>query len=268
MDIYVTHLDRELNRLYKNNADGTFLDATYEAGLGNYAHTYSGFGTKFIDYDNDGLPDIFVANGHILDNVPLFNPAVTYQEPKLMYRNNGRGKFIDVSDQLGVDFGVRRVSRGVAVGDFDNDGDLDILINNNGQPPQLLRCDISNPNNWLVLKLIGTKSNRQGIGARVKVASGDLVQYAQSMGGTSYCSSHDKRLFFGLGRRAKVDSIEIRWPSGVKDRLEGLAPNRFLTVQEGKGLTASNAPAKGSGRQAATIAPNLSTPVRAIRPAQ
>jgi hypothetical protein len=234
MDVYVTHLDRELNRLYLSNHDGTFLDATYQTGLGNHARVYSGFGTKFLDYDQDGFPDILVANGHIMDNVPLYNAAVTYAEPKLMYRNDGRGKFKDASASLGPDFLASRVSRGVAVGDFDNDGDLDILISNNGQAPQLLRCDIANPNDWVALRLIGTHSNRQGIGARIKVVAGDLVQYAQSMGGTSYCSSHDPRIFFGLGKKQRIDSIEVRWPSGIVDRLRNIAPNRFLVLREGE----------------------------------
>jgi hypothetical protein len=237
LDVYITHLDRELNRLYLSNHDGTFLDATYETGLGNHARVYSGFGTKFLDYDQDGFADILIANGHILDNVSLYNPAVAYAEPKLMYRNDGRGRFRDVSTSLGPDFLTSGVGRGLAIGDFDNDGDLDILINNNGQAPQLLRCDIAHPNNWTAVRLIGTRSNRQGIGARIKVVAEDLVQFAQSMGGTSYCSSHDPRIFFGLGKRRRIDSIEVRWPSGIVDRLRDIAPNHFLVMREGAAAT-------------------------------
>jgi len=234
MEIYVTHLDLELNRYYHNNADGTFTDETYAARLGAHPRIYSGFGTKFMDYDNDGFSDIFVANGHILDNIHLFNPNVSYAEPKLMYRNQGGGTFQDVSSSLGPDFLTKRVSRGAAVADFDNDGDLDILINNNGPSAQLLRCDVVDTNHWIALNLIGTNSNRDGIGAKVKIIAGDLVQLQQSKGGTSYCSSHDKRLFFGLGRRDKLDSVEIKWPSGVVDRLRNVSANQFLTVREGK----------------------------------
>ncbi len=235
-EIYVTHLDLELNRYYHNNRNGTFLDATYEAGLGNHRRIYSGFGTKFLDFDGDGFADIFVANGHILDNVHQINSEVSYAEPKLMFHNREGTKFEDVSRSLGPDFNTPRVSRGAAVGDFDNDGDLDILLNNNGQAPQLLRCDLARPSHWIALNLIGVKSNRDAIGARVKIVAEDLTQYGQSLGGTSYCSSHDKRLFFGLGERTKVDLIEVKWPSGLMDHVRDIAANQFLSILEGKGL--------------------------------
>ncbi len=195
----MTHLDLQLARLYENMADGTFDDATLRSKIAYATFHMSGFGTRFMDYDNDGARDLFMANGHILDNIERFHSDVHYAEPKLMFRNTGRGIFENVSARLGLDFQLPRVSRGAAVGDFDNDGDLDILVNNNGQAPQLLRNDGGNANHWLELFLIGTKSNRDGVGARVKVSSGDLVLYDQRKGGMSYQSAQDPRLHFGLG---------------------------------------------------------------------
>lgn len=236
MDLFVTHLDYEQARLYHNNGDGTFDDATFRVGLGYATFHFSGFGTCFVDYDNDGAQDIFVANGNLLDNIQLYHADVTYAEPKLMFRNLGQGRFRDVSAKLGPDFVRHRVSRGAAVGDFDNDGDLDILINNNGEAPQLLRNDGGNKNAWLGILLVGTKSNRDGVGARVKITSGKLVLFGQKKGGMSYQSAQDPRLHFGLGPRRKIDSLEVRWPSGEVTRLKDLDVNRFITIREGAGI--------------------------------
>src|SRR6185437_13620389 len=159
-----------------------------------------------------------------------------YAEPKMMFRNKGDGIFENVSDMLGGDFVAPRVSRGVAVGDFDNDGDLDILVNNNGQAPQLLRNDGGNENHWLEILLIGTKSNRDGVGARVKLTAGDLVLYDQRKGGMSYQSAQDPRLHFGLGHRTKIDSIEIRWPSGETTKLSNLPADQIISIKEGAGV--------------------------------
>src|SRR5438105_11306914 len=191
MDLVVTHLDTQLARFYQNLGDGSFDDATFRSKISYATFHMSGFGTRFFDYDNDGTRDLFMANGHVLDNIERYHADTKYAEPKLMFRNPGRGIFENVSDQLGADFLLPRVSRGAAVGDFDNDGDLDILVNNNGQAPQLLRNDGGNANHWLEILLIGTKSNRYGVGARVKVTAGDLVLYDQRKGGMSYQSAQD-----------------------------------------------------------------------------
>ena len=196
----------------------------------------SGFGARFFDYDNDGTRDLFMANGHVLDNIERYHADTKYAEPKLMFRNTGHGLFENVSDQLGADFLLPRVSRGAAVGDFDNDGDLDILVNNNGQAPQLLRNDGGNANHWLEILLIGTKSNRDGVGARVKVTAGDLVLYDQRKGGMSYQSAQDPRLHFGLGTRTKIDSIEINWPSGMLTKLANVKADQIIAIQEGEGM--------------------------------
>jgi enediyne biosynthesis protein E4 len=236
MDIVVTHLDTQLARLYQNAGDGSFDDATFRSKLSYATFHLSGFGTRFFDYDNDGARDLVMANGHVLDNIQRYHSETAYAEPKLMFRNNGRGIFENVSDQLGPDLLLPRVSRGLAVGDYDNDGDLDILVSNNGQAPQLLRNDGGNENHWLGILLIGTKSNRDGVGARVKLAAGDLILYDQRKGGMSYQSAQDPRLHFGLGQRGRVDSVEIKWPSGVVTKLADLRCNQIIAVKEGTGI--------------------------------
>jgi hypothetical protein len=196
----------------------------------------SGFGARFMDYDNDGARDIFMANGHVLDNIERYHADTRYAEPKLMFRNNGRGIFENVSDRLGPDFQLPRVSRGAAVADFDNDGDLDILVNNNGQAPQLLRNDGGNTNHWMEILLIGTKSNRDGVGARVKVSAGELILYDQRKGGMSYQSAQDPRLHFGLGQHGMVDALEIIWPSGVVTKFANLKADQIIAVKEESGI--------------------------------
>jgi enediyne biosynthesis protein E4 len=236
LDLVVTHLDFEQARFYRNLGDGSFDDATFAAKLGYTTFHLSGFGTRFMDYDNDGTLDLFMANGHILDNIQLSHAETHYAEPKLMFRNTGHGTFENVSEKLGEALKLPRVSRGAAVADFDNDGDLDILVSNNGQAPQLLRNDGGNRNHWLEIFLVGTKSNRDAVGARVTVASGSLVLHDQRKGGMSYQSAQDPRLHFGLGNRSKADSVEIRWPSGTVTKLSDVPGDQVVTIQEGTGI--------------------------------
>jgi hypothetical protein len=235
-DLIVTHLDQQLARLYQNLGEGYFEDATFRSKISYATFHLSGFGTRFMDYDNDGARDLFIANGHVLDNIQRYHAETTYAEPKLMFRNVGHGIFENVSDQLGHDFLLPRVSRGAAIGDFDNDGDLDILISNNGQAPQLLRNDGGNANHWFQLLLIGTRSNRDAVGARVKVTASDLVLYDEKKGGMSYQSAQDPRLHFGLGQRPTVEEIEIKWPSGEVTKLTNMKSDQILAIEEGKGL--------------------------------
>ena len=231
-DLYMTHLDFEFDRLYRNQGDGTFLDATFEDGIGYKTFDVSGFGTRFVDYDNDGWRDLFVANGHVLDNIELFHEGTRYQERKLVFRNAG-GKFEDAGAQLGNDIARARVSRGAAFADYDNDGDVDVLVANNGQAPQLLRNDGGNRNRWLQVLLVGSRSNRDGVGARVTVTAGGTVLVAERTGGGSYQAAHDPRLHFGLGDRTRADSVEVDWPSGRLDRLESVKSDQVLVVHEG-----------------------------------
>ena len=236
LDIYITHLDHELNRLYHNNRDGTFEDYTYRSGIGNKATLLSGVAMQFLDYDNDGWTDILQLNGAMLDNIHLIHSEVAYKEPLLMFRNLGRGQFEKVSDTLGADFINPIAGRGLAVADFDNDGDLDIAINNRGDYPELLRNDGGNANHWLEVRLIGTRSNRDGIGASLKLVSEGFTQIKQSKGGMSYMSAADPRIHFGLGQRTKVDSLKITWPSGQTDQLTDVRVDRIIEVKEGEGI--------------------------------
>ncbi len=235
-DVYITHLDFELNRLYRNSQDGTFTDETFRSRIGNKAVLLSGVAMKFLDYDNDGWNDILQLNGAMLDNVALYHGEVSYKEPLLMYRNLGKGQFDKVSESLGADFMRPIVGRGLATADYDNDGDIDIVTNNRGDPPSLLRNDGGNANHWLTVQLIGTKSNRDGIGAALTMKSEGFVQVEQAKGGMSYMSANDPRIHFGLGKRTKIESLEITWPSGQKDRLQNIAIDQIITVKEGAGI--------------------------------
>ncbi len=242
LDVYVTHLDFELNRLYRNNHDESFDDATFSSGLGNKTTMLSGVSGRMFDYDNDGWIDIFQANGSMLDNIHLYHNEVAWKEPKLMFRNLGAGKFDLVSPQLGADFMKPTVGRGSAVGDFDNDGDLDIAVSNSDDFPQLLRNDGGNANHWLEVMLVGTKSNRDGRGAALKLTSEGFVEYRQAQGGMSYMSAQDPRIHFGLGQRKTIESLRITWPSGIVDKLTNIPINQIITVKEGVGIVPRNFP--------------------------
>jgi hypothetical protein len=236
MDVYITHLDMELNRLYHNNGDETFTDDTYGSGIGNKAMLLSGVATKFLDYDNDGWPDIVQANGAMLDNVHLYHSMIEYKEPLLMFHNLGNGHFEKSSDSLGPDFIRPIAGRGLATADFLNDGGIGIAVNCRGDFPELLRNDGANANHWLEVFLIGTKSNRDGIGASLKLTSEGVVRIEQAKGGTSYMSASDPRIHFGLGKRSTIESLVITWPSGLQEKLANVPVDRIIAVKEGAGI--------------------------------
>jgi hypothetical protein len=242
LDVYITHLDFELNRLYRNSQDGTFTDETFRSRIGNRAVLLSGVAMKFLDYDNDGWNDILQLNGAMLDNVSLYHGEVSYKEPLLMYRNLGKGEFDKVSESLGPDFSRPIVGRGLATADYDNDGDIDIVTNNRGDFPSLLRNDGGNAYHWLTVQLVGTKSNRDGIGASLRLTSEGFVRVEQAKGGMSYMSASDPRIHFGLGKRAKIESLEITWPSGKVDRLTNVTLDQIITVKEGAGTISRRFP--------------------------
>lgn len=236
LDVYITHLDMELSRLYHNNGDETFTDVTYSSGIGNKAVLMSGVATKFIDYDNDGWPDIVQANGAMVDNVNLYHSLITYKEPLLMFHNLGNGHFEKSSDSLGPDFLRPVAGRGLATADFFNDGAVGIAVNCRGDYPELLRNDGGNTNHWLEVLLIGTKSNRDGIGSVLKLTADGFVRVDQAKGGTSYMSASDPRIHFGLGKHAKIDSLVITWPSGQVDKLTDVPIDTIIAVKEGVGI--------------------------------
>jgi len=231
-DLYVTHLDNELNRLYRNLGKSGFRDATVEAGLGAERSLLSGFGVRFADFDNSGRPQILVANGHILDNVALFHPRVAYREPLSLFEDTGAGRFRDVSRELGEVFAKPLLGRGLALGDFDGDGLIDFVVSQNSGPPLIVR-NRSPGGNWITLELEGAgKSNRDAIGAEVTLTAGGKQQRAQVMGGTSYCSASDMRLRFGLGAARLVDRLAVKWPSGQIETIRNLPVNRVRRIAE------------------------------------
>ncbi len=240
LDIFVTNFDFETNTLYRNQGGGFFVDTTALAGLGEDREPYMGWGTKLFDYDNDGDKDLFIVNGHLQDNIQLYSDATTHGQSNQLFRNNGGSRFTEVTLDSGQNLLAKTVGRGTAFGDYDNDGDTDIFIVNNGQEAMLLRNDGGNRNHWLMVKTVGTKSNRDGIGARVKVVAGALTQVAEVRSGSSYLSENDPRLLFGLGSQAKVDQVEIRWPSGIVETFKNVAANQLLTLTEQEGMQISS----------------------------
>ena len=235
LDIVRTNFSDQVTTLYQNNGDGTFYDASLQVGLGVNTK-YLGFGAGFLDFDNDGWKDIFLANGHVYPVISGKKLHVTYEQRKILYRNRGNGRFRDVSRIAGPGITTPRVSRGCAFGDFDNDGRVDIVVNNLDDMPSLLRNETRNGNHWLMVKCIGTKSNRSAIGARVAVTTGTRVQIDEVMSGSSYYSQNDLRLHFGLGSARRADKLEVRWPSGGTESFEAVTVNRVIRIKEGEGI--------------------------------
>ena len=234
LDIVKTNFSDDTPTLYHNNRDGTFSDVTLEAGLGKQTQ-YLGWGTLFVDIDNDGWPDIFMANGHVYPEVDSKGLSNTFREPKLLYWNQHDGKFLDISQASGSGITTPFNSHGVAAADFDNDGAVEILVNNSHDRPSLLK-NKGDHGNWILLDLQGTKSNRDAIGTCVIVRLGKHQQLQEVRSGGGYDSQSDLRLHFGLGRATKVDDIEIRWPSGLVQHLPNVAGNRIVKVREGAGI--------------------------------
>ena len=238
LDIVRTNFSDQVTTLYRNNGDGTFADASLAAGLG-VNRKYLGFGAGFVDFDNDGWKDIFLANGHVYAQLDGRKLHVTYKQPKVLYRNLRNGRFEDVSAKAGPGITAPQASRGCAFGDIDNDGDIDAVVNNIDGPPSLLRNDGGNRNNWLTVKCRGTRSNRSAIGARVKVVVGGRVQIDEVMSGSSYYSHNDLRLHFGLGQAGIADLVEVSWPSGLKESFPAVEADQLIHITETKGIVRS-----------------------------
>jgi hypothetical protein len=226
-----TNFAGDTSSLYRNLGDMVFEDQTFQAGLGKNTR-FLGWGVGFFDMDNDGWSDLLVCNGHVYPEVADTDAEAGYRERKVLYRNLGNGKFADVSLDAGPGITEKAAGRGLAFGDFNNDGYLDVLVNCVNDYPQLLRCDSTLQNNWITIKTVGVKSNRSGIGARIVCTTGDHHQMDEVRSGGSYISQSDLRVHFGLGA-AKTADLEIRWPSGTVDRIAGVKANQVLVVREG-----------------------------------
>jgi len=236
MDLFVANIDEEIFSLYKNNGDETFDDEAMDLGIGMATRWMSGWGLKFFDYDNDGNLDLMVANGFPDDLVEEFSHQVTYREPLLLFRNNGK-LFENVSERSGPIFSKSFAARGLAIGDFNNDGATDVLIAVNDSAPILLKNNIGEKNHWLGIRLVGTKSNPDAIGARIRYKAGDRIRHRMKVGGGSFLSSHDPRIVLGLGASEKMEWVEITWPlpGGETKRFTDLPVDRYITIVEGTG---------------------------------
>ena len=234
LDLVVTNFAQDYTTIYHNLGSGIFADNSFEAGVAAASRPYLGWGVGFVDIDNDGLLDLFVANGHVYPDVEKTGTS-TYHQRNLLFRNQGKGRFSKVTSSAGGGLEIARSSRGAAFGDYDNDGDIDILISNIDDHPTLLRNDTPG-GRWITMRLVGVKSNRDGIGAKVTLVAGGRRQVAEVRAGSSYVSNNDIRLHFGLGTEVAVNEVEIRWPSGLVERANRLEPNRFYEAVEGSGI--------------------------------
>jgi enediyne biosynthesis protein E4 len=232
LDIFKTHFSDDTNGLYRNNGAANFEDLTMRAGLGVETR-FIGWGAGIVDLDNDGNPDLFYVTGNVYPEIESVFPAYPLKTPRVVFRNLGNGKFEELIEEAGPGIATPHSSRGCAFGDFDNDGDVDILIVNLNQPPSLLRNDVTGGNHWLKVKLLGTRSNRSAIGARVVARYGAKQQAQEVASQSSFFSANDLRLHFGLGAATSAD-LEVLWPSGLKQRFANIKADRIVTIEEGK----------------------------------
>jgi hypothetical protein len=248
LDITVTNLDFEYNSIYRGGPSGIFSDESYESGVAEVSLNFVGFGTFFFDFDNDGLLDIFVANGHIIDNIHLFNSVSTYREPNFLFENQGGGAFREIGASLGEALSRENVARGASPGDIDSDGDLDVLVTRCGEAPLLLENQGGNARGSLSVALVGRGSNRDAVGARATLRSGDRVSIREVKSGLSYLSQGSLELHFGLGERSSADALEIRWPGGATEVIERPQPGRILVLEGAGPLTAAARVLKNQSR--------------------
>jgi hypothetical protein len=243
LDIFKTNFSDDTSTLYRNNGDGTFTDATSVAGLGLYTQ-YLGWGAMFFDFDNDGWPDLILANGHVYPEVDGQHLGSSYKEPRILYHNNGDGTFTDISVSAGAGITTAASSRGLAVGDLWNDGRMSAVVSNMNAAPSLLVNQARTANHWIAIHTVGTKSNRDGIGARILVRAGSRTLVDEVRSGSSYISNSDVRVHFGLGTVTRIDWVEIHWPSGLTERFADVALDAIQTVKEGSGTAVKAEPKK------------------------
>ena len=236
LDILVTNLDGQTHSLYKNIGKGLFADVTFPSGVGEATLPFVGFGTAFVVYDNDSDLDLAIANGDVIDNVQRLRDSTSYEQLNLLLQNDGTGRFKSVGASSGPGFAIKKASRALATGDLDNDGDLDILVSNVGDSPDLLQNEGGNRANSILVRIVGVNSNRDGIGARVKFFLGEKTLMRHVKAGSSYLSQNDLRVHFGLGDAPRANHLEVHWPGGGVDRVDDVSANQILTVREGAGV--------------------------------
>jgi hypothetical protein len=231
--IFRTNFSDERATLYRNGGKGNFDERTIAAGIGHNTR-FVGWGCEFADLDNDGHPDLVQVNGHVFPEVDRLLIDIHYRDRAIVYRNAGGGRFTDISESSGPAPLEKHSSRGAAVGDIDNDGALEVLINNQNEPPSLWKLSGPPAGTWILLQLEGVRSNRSGLGAKVTLSAGGRTQFAEARSGGSYLSQSDVRVRFGLGAAERIDRIDIQWPSGVRQSLRGLPVNRVMRIREGE----------------------------------
>jgi hypothetical protein len=236
LDLVITNLDFQMHSLHRALNRTSFAWATIESGVGYPTLPFVGFGVAFVDVDNDARLDLAIANGHILDNAPAFRAGATYRQRKLLFRNTNGRRFAEVGQSAGPGFAPAKVGRGLAAGDIDNDGDVDLLVTNNGQAADLLRNDGHAGRNVLLIRLMGAGKNTDAIGARVRVTAATGTQRRDVVAGSSYLSQHDVRLHFGLGSATQADVLDVRWPSGAVETIRNVAANQIIAIREGRGV--------------------------------
>jgi hypothetical protein len=270
LDFYVTCYQRQLATLYKNLGGGLFDDVTRTTGAGQRSLNQVKWGCGFVDFDNDGLRDLFLVCGHLFDNVDLFDDTTSYAARPVLLKNTGRGTFLDVSDSSGDGLAVKSVGRGAAFDDLDNDGRVDVVILNSRRPPTILHNESTGANHWIQIRLKGVKTNRDGVGAHVRVVAGDLVQIDEVHSGRGYQSHWGSRLHFGLGKRDRVDRVEVRWIGGGLDVFENLGVDRLVALTEGTCVSAGQSVEQPVGRtersEARRARPQASAGVASLRP--
>jgi enediyne biosynthesis protein E4 len=234
LDIFKTNFSDDTSTLYRNNGDGTFDDVTFAAGLGLYTK-YLGWGTMFLDVDNDSWPDLLLVNGHVYPEVDSQHLGSDYREPRILYHNKGNGRFEDISANAGPGITAAASGRGLAIGDLWNDGRISAVISNMSAPPSLVVNQVRSTNRWIAFKTIGTRSNRDGIGARIRLKIGDRILVDEVRSGSSYDSNNDMRVHFGLGSATKLDWVEVRWPSGLIERFANTRIDAINNLKEGSG---------------------------------
>jgi hypothetical protein len=255
LDLVVTNHEFETHSLFRNDGGGVFTDTTVDSGLGVATLPFVGFGVAFFDFDNSGTLDLGIVNGHVIDNTATFRAGSTHAQRKLLFRNPNGRRLQEIGSAAGAGFARAGVGRALVTGDVDNDGDVDLLVTNNGAAPELLRND-TNGGPAIVLRLVGAAGNRDALGARVSVTAGGRTQIREVKSGSSYLGQNDLRVHVGLGSAAAVDHVDIRWPGGRLERLDKPPANHIVTVQEGRGITASAPFARPAARPPARRAGN------------